>query len=668
MNTDGSLEPYLYRPLGRLTSIRILELLPSADFLAPLRGELCHDDREEITNDFGNNRQYETVSYAWGKMAFSHLLVLDYGHKFLHITAHVDSMLRHLRKPYRTVRLWVDAICLNQTDNDEKALQVRRMGDIYLRSKKLHIWLGDGNNGDDAHAVSMFQFVQKGLAQKDKLTASLALDELPLQSLERFLGLAWFHRRWVIQEVVLSLEAKAHWGKRTMAWKWMVQILCKIRPLAISQLSSSPSTILQAACALKDPNRRILALLWVHHAAQCSDARDRLFSLFPLAEDVATLSAGLTYNESEFRSYDRPPIIDCQDLTSYTILWTDVYRRFTEECLKSGYSQEILDYCFAFGTLSHQNPRWPSWVPDWTQSRFNRIRGANLELTVGHSMLVGQHDHEMRMQLRRLGTIRSITSRRFPQPTFTQVRLELSYYIDSGYSPPWFMKNRLAQLVVAGLKERLFDRQWLSIEMRDNIERAEASECERLFERFLDKVCPELDEDGNMPFIDTTNENEVDSNEHCFYIFLSNLMANFCFYGCGKDGSGIGPLNLQIGDSVISHNKPDGPRPAPLGGHELFEASPHQKKAVLGTVLRCVTGPTKPEKFSIVGNVIHSPSRGFTWWENEYIFGLTQSCGPVTISRALRPSLVVYQALSSERPRVLANIRREERWEHKGFP
>jgi hypothetical protein len=182
------------------------------------------------------------------------------------------------------------------------------------------------------------------------------------------------------------------------------------------------------------------------------------------------------------------------------------------------------------------------------------------------------------------------------------------------------MKYRLAQIVVAGLKERLFDRQWLSIEMRNNIEHAEASECERLFERFLDKVCPELDEDGNMPLVNTTNENEVDSDEHCFYVFLSNLMAKFCFYGCGKDGSGIGPLNLQIGDSVILHDKPYWARPAPLRGHEIFGASPRQeKKAVLGTILRCVTGPTKPKRFEIVGNVIYSPSRGFTWWENEYI-------------------------------------------------
>ena len=41
--------------------------------------------------------------------------------------------------------LWIDAICLNQTDKDEKAQQIPVMGRIYEEARVAHIWLGDND-------------------------------------------------------------------------------------------------------------------------------------------------------------------------------------------------------------------------------------------------------------------------------------------------------------------------------------------------------------------------------------------------------------------------------------------------------------------------------------------------------------------------------------------
>ncbi|KAH7396120.1 heterokaryon incompatibility protein-domain-containing protein, partial [Pyrenochaeta sp. MPI-SDFR-AT-0127] len=41
--------------------------------------------------------------------------------------------------------LWVDAICINQTDNDERSKQVAIMGEIYNRAIKVFAWLGEAN-------------------------------------------------------------------------------------------------------------------------------------------------------------------------------------------------------------------------------------------------------------------------------------------------------------------------------------------------------------------------------------------------------------------------------------------------------------------------------------------------------------------------------------------
>jgi predicted AAA+ superfamily ATPase len=54
----------------------------------------------------------------------------------------LESALRQFRQRNEVVVLWVDAICINQFDNEERTQQVALMGDIYSQSKEVVIWLG----------------------------------------------------------------------------------------------------------------------------------------------------------------------------------------------------------------------------------------------------------------------------------------------------------------------------------------------------------------------------------------------------------------------------------------------------------------------------------------------------------------------------------------------
>ncbi|KAH8707140.1 heterokaryon incompatibility, partial [Phaeosphaeriaceae sp. PMI808] len=85
---------------------------------------------------------YEAMSYTWGIPNFTHHITCD-GTTELSITLNVDIMLRHLRKTSKPRYLWVDAICLNQSDENEKAIQIGMMGHIYKEARKVNIWLGD---------------------------------------------------------------------------------------------------------------------------------------------------------------------------------------------------------------------------------------------------------------------------------------------------------------------------------------------------------------------------------------------------------------------------------------------------------------------------------------------------------------------------------------------
>lgn len=126
-------------------------------------------------------------------------------------------MLRHLRKDHRRVRLWVDAICLNQEDDKEKGIQVQLMGEIYQCARKLHLWLG---SGDDQDAAAVFQHLHlAALATKlVKRQPPPALNQIPWSSVQKLLQLPWFRRRWVVQEVELSSDITVHWTTRKLAW------------------------------------------------------------------------------------------------------------------------------------------------------------------------------------------------------------------------------------------------------------------------------------------------------------------------------------------------------------------------------------------------------------------------------------------------------------------
>lgn len=126
---------YSYRPLSP-RSTRVLVLKPDADRSAPL-----HCSLEEISLDAIPVRRYNGLSYVWGAKGGTIPLVCE--GKTILITPNCESALRHLRHSKKPVTLWVDAICINQVDLDERAQQVSLMGDVYRNADEVIIWLGE---------------------------------------------------------------------------------------------------------------------------------------------------------------------------------------------------------------------------------------------------------------------------------------------------------------------------------------------------------------------------------------------------------------------------------------------------------------------------------------------------------------------------------------------
>ena len=127
-------EKYAYIALGESKDeIRILRIHPSARSTDPLICSLT-------TASLDTNPQYIALSYTWGAPVQMTNLVL-HGHPFP-IALNLSLALRRLRN-VKWQMVWLDAVCINQNDIEERSLQVLSMKRIYQQALHVCMYLGE---------------------------------------------------------------------------------------------------------------------------------------------------------------------------------------------------------------------------------------------------------------------------------------------------------------------------------------------------------------------------------------------------------------------------------------------------------------------------------------------------------------------------------------------
>lgn len=87
------------------------------------------------------NVEFEALSYVWGTEDNPQPIELK--GRPQKVKANLFAALQHLRKSDRQRIIWIDALCINQSDEVEKSTQILLMKDIYSRASVVVVWLGD---------------------------------------------------------------------------------------------------------------------------------------------------------------------------------------------------------------------------------------------------------------------------------------------------------------------------------------------------------------------------------------------------------------------------------------------------------------------------------------------------------------------------------------------
>ncbi|PMD15205.1 hypothetical protein NA56DRAFT_550813, partial [Hyaloscypha hepaticicola] len=123
------------------SEIRIIILKPSTVSM-PLECTLQH-----VSNANKSRASYKALSYTWGPPEPTKILLRN-GIQ-IQVRENLWQALHHVRQESSSLRLWVDALCINQEDIPERNEQVSRMGTLYNQAEEVLVWLGPEKDGSD---------------------------------------------------------------------------------------------------------------------------------------------------------------------------------------------------------------------------------------------------------------------------------------------------------------------------------------------------------------------------------------------------------------------------------------------------------------------------------------------------------------------------------------
>jgi hypothetical protein len=137
--------------------IRLLELFPGSS------EETVTATLSTVSLDASPPPRYEALSYVWGDPTIRREIQISSPGFAMSFTIGVslEEALIRMRFPDRNRTLWVDAICINQEDIEERESQVSIMGRIYSESAQVLVWLGLEEPSDEA-ALSLINAAAGG--------------------------------------------------------------------------------------------------------------------------------------------------------------------------------------------------------------------------------------------------------------------------------------------------------------------------------------------------------------------------------------------------------------------------------------------------------------------------------------------------------------------------
>ncbi|KAK2774136.1 heterokaryon incompatibility protein [Colletotrichum kahawae] len=332
------------------------------------------------------------LSYVWGDPTPTATIKVD--GQYLPIGSNLQASLLRLREDEAMSWFWVDAICINQENQDERNQQTAQMRDIFAQAASVHIWLGPASDnshlamdmakriGADALEAGVLDLWNDWMSKNSRVDRAPedAQDDEALQLLADLLNDTSFHappllkavsallsrpnwfRSWIIQEIALPPSGLILCGDQQVpldAFDAAITAVyfCKVGrfPKKMPQWQDFGAGLDNNAFHLRgliarrqrrrgqDLNLAEFLLSELRSAPDrpfyaATDPRDIIFGVLGIAADTVPLHLRPDYSKTT----------------------PQVYAEATRAMIEQG-THYRLEYC----TFPKDTPDLPSWVPDW---------------------------------------------------------------------------------------------------------------------------------------------------------------------------------------------------------------------------------------------------------------------------------------------------------------
>ena len=377
-----------------------------------------------------NNPPYKALSYVWGAANATRRCITVDGHPHL-VTVNLEFALRRIRQPDVVTTFWIDALSINQDDNEERSIQVGMMRDIYAKATEVVIYLGEAPHhefaglpsknrhptalsvfyGDhrDKEQIAKFQRhclpidKEKKSGTKKKLNyahevcclisllAQISdLENVPpfnaesrpsldsfyqrnvFEALRYMVRSTWWNRIWVVQEVVVPRNVILIYDTTTAHWEMFVKAAQSYTKNSfLTAMSSFPK---EYSDVLSFFSRIVLDIHELRSRWENAETTNllsllRQFSIRKASDDRDKVYAllGLATEMTD------APIIE----PDYSVDTVTVFKNTVLGIIKSTGSLSILT-----GDLGRKNRQdLPSWAVDWsaTSDDVDRRRAEDTE-------------------------------------------------------------------------------------------------------------------------------------------------------------------------------------------------------------------------------------------------------------------------------------------------
>ncbi|KAM3424496.1 hypothetical protein BST61_g6500 [Cercospora zeina] len=240
----------IYAPLdASARQIRIAKVLPNQDSSALVQCEL-----DVLVLDDTTDATFEALSYCWGDPKVTANIELN--GTIAAVTVNLEAALRQFRTDADgdVLFIWIDAICINQQDVEERNSQVALMQEIYTKAANVRIWLGIADRESEKVCRVLRRLMNEPTSSNslESLSAEEHSIEVRMIYLSILFAYEYWGRRWIVQEVRCAKHRTLHIGNNVEGLPR--DVFAKIREYIRVQVILA---LYQAFCVKKDPSEQM---------------------------------------------------------------------------------------------------------------------------------------------------------------------------------------------------------------------------------------------------------------------------------------------------------------------------------------------------------------------------------------------------------------------------